>query len=448
MMARTRKRDDDSQCNSDATSLAALDASSLSATGSRSSLTFCSSTKAPKSRRKRPAKRRKKSLTEGFQAISLDKDKGVPQHILSASRGLGGFPFSNNNTKSFAFSSMKGSFSGTTSPLMFGSLSGFSSNFSNLNSKQQANRQSDKSGAGGDGDIYYDDDNSQLTSSSDEDENIGGASGMEDNFDDDDEEDEEDSLRKRLALMTDFEKAQRQVMLKLVFGKDHKDSLKPKTNGLCDKISSFSSPREVSSCVKFPPGLTVDPVTKSSAPLPPFATISTATKTIKIKATTTSTTTPSAVASTVPIPMIPTPLIPPPDDEKDKEDFKNPVDRKIEELLRRSLKNLREGSHPLCLSNSNSNEDNDSLHTPWKTQDDMVIDPQIYSRRVQQQQLRTPNKPMALDSSTESNSMLMTNTGESNPRPKTHSFRIKRSNSFSGGFDIPENTNVVMDMDE
>ena len=124
-------------------------------------------------------------------------------------------------------------------------------------------------------------------------------------------------------------------------------------------------------------------------------------------------------------------------------------------ILRRTLSPIPPGTlSPIPPSRRRSlrvprmDEDSDSLHTPWKTQDDMVIDPQIYSRQVQQQQLRTPNKPMALDSATESNNMLMTNTGESNPRRKTHPFRLKRSNSFSGGFDIPESTNVVMEMDE
>ncbi len=415
MMARTRKRDDDSLYNSDATSLAALDASSMSAAGSRSSLTFASSTKALKGEQRRPRKRRRKSLTDALQSISLDKDKGVPQQILSSKTG--DFPFS-NNTKSVAFATNGSSHEIFSCP----------PNFNNLNSRQQANRLIDRvsSGAEGNGDIFYDDDNSQLTSSSDEPDEA--EDGMEDDFDDDEEEDDDDSLRKRLAVMTDFEKAQRKVMLKLVFGKDHKESTNRKTKS---PVSS-SGPREVSSCVRIPSGLIVDPVQKpsslplSSASIAPFATISTTTK----AAITTFLSTPNAE-----------PVISPKDD-----DSKDPVDLKIEELLRRSLKNVKEGSHPLRLT---SEGDSDSfVSTPWKTQDDMAIDPQIYSPRMHTTttpRSRKANDFLTFDTTSTDAQMVKIQNNDSQPRNRP--FGRQRSNSLPGGLDMTDATTVAMDMD-
>lgn len=429
MMARTRKRDDDSQYNSDATSLAALDASSMSAAGSRSSLTFASSTKALK-KKPRPTKRRKKSLTDALQSISLDKDKGVPQQILSASK-CGGFPFS----KSVAFSTIvtTGNASGNASPLMFGTVTGVP-NFNALNSKQQASRQMDRatSGVDGDGDIYYDDDNSQLTTSSDEDENIVVVDGMEEGYhDDEDEDNDDDSLRKRLATMTDFEKAQRKIMLQLVFGKDHTDdSNKAKAGQKSNKLSSSPNSNARPS------------VRKAPAHRLPFSTISTTTETKRTKIET---------AMMAPIPLKATPLISDTDDEKAKNgDIKNPVDRKIEELLRRSLKNLREGSHPLRLSNSKNGNSDSSFSNPRKTQDDMAIDPQIYARQIQTQTLKTPreaNHSMALENDNRSDDTAMKTTHSSKSQPETPQFRIKRSNSLPGGLDMTNPTNVAMDMD-
>lgn len=441
-MARTRKRDDDSQCNSETTSLAALDASSMSATGSRS--TFASSTKARTGKQRRPSKRRRKSLTDALQSISLEKDKGVPQQILSSK--MGGFPFSNtsnNNNKSVAFSTIVESRNrdGSTSPLLFSSLSGVP-NHSNLNSKFKANRQIDResSGAEGDGDIYYDDDNSQLTSSSDDHDDSGVLDSMEDDDDDDDNyelEDDDDSLRKRLALMSDFEKAQRKVMLKLVFGKNHKDSVPRKT----ENISSFPGPREVSSCIQLPHGLVVDPVQASLSPMshpPPFSTIST---------TATATKTKRAAAPN------PTPVVPALEGQSDTtEPYKDPADRKIEELLQQSLKNLRDGSHPLQLPN---NEENDLFFTtPWKTQDDMSIDPQVYARRIQHKEQShmtnchtNTNHSMVLDTETGSNDPIMTKTRNSIPQAQIPPFGRKRGNSLPGGLDMTETTNVAMDMD-
>mmetsp|Transcript_2016 Transcript_2016/g.4731 ORF Transcript_2016/g.4731 Transcript_2016/m.4731 type:complete len:430 (-) Transcript_2016:475-1764(-) len=428
MMSRTRKRDDDSLYNSDATSLAALDASSMSAAGSRSSLTFASSTKALKGKQRRPAKRQRKSLTDALQSISLDKDKGVPEQISSIKTG--DFPFS-NNTKSVAFAT-NGSASGIFS---------IPQNYSNLNSKMQADRQIDRASSGADGDIYYDDDNSQLTtSSSSEPEEFAGKDGMLEEYEDEEEEDDDDSLRKRLAAMTDFEKAQRKVMLQLVFGKGHKESTKRITKA----ISSFSGPREVSSCVRIPSGLIVDPVQKPSprplslSPVPPFATISTTPK-------------PTTTKITAATPLTPTPAIPPKgDDDKDKnEESKDPVDRKIEDLLRRSLKNVREGSHPLRLPNNNN--DNDSfVSKPWKTQDDMAIDPQIYSPRIHTasgtKNSTQTNDSMALD--TVSSDTSMTKAQNSNAqRQNRRPFARQRSNSLPGGLDMTDTTTDAMDMD-
>ena len=143
-----------------------------------------------------------------------------------------------------------------------------------------------------------------------------------------------------------------------------------------------------------------------------------------------------------PIPLKAKPLISDTDDEKAKNgDLKNPVDRKIEELLRKSLKNLREGSHPLRLSNSKIDNSDSSFSNPRKTQDDMAIDPQIYSRK-------TPlngNHSMDLDNKIGLKDAATKTTQKNNlqiPR-----FRIKRSNSLPGGLDMTESTNVAMDMD-
>ena len=73
------------------------------------------------------------------------------------------------------------------------------------------------------------------------------------------------------------------------------------------------------------------------------------------------------------------------------EGYKDPVDRKIEELVRQSLRNLQNKIHPLQLPtldhhiDNNDDADDDVVDdvlkptTPWKTQDDMVIDPDINS---------------------------------------------------------------------
>ena len=148
-----------------------------------------------------------------------------------------------------------------------------------------------------------------------------------------------------------------------------------------------------------------------------------------------------------PIPLKATPLISNTDDEKAKsEDMNNPVDRKIEELLRKSLKNLREGSHPLRLSNPKNGNSDSSFSNPRKTQDDMAIDPQIYSRRMQTQALKT-NYSMALENNTKSHDTAMKTTNNSNSQLEIPQFRIIRSNSLPDGLDMTDPTNVAMDMD-
>jgi len=355
-MLRTRKRDDDSQynnsINSDATSLAALDASSMSATGSRSSLTFASSKKNGKHQHQRPRKRHRKSLTDALQSISLDKDRGVPEQILK------NFPFS----KSVTFTNATNTGGNCNSIPVFGASGTHNNlnNLNNLNSQQQLHRQLDREdGADGDGDIYFDDDdNSQLTSSTEGIE-AEGDEGMEDDYDDNnnDEEDDEDTQTKKISQMTDIEKAQREVMLSLVFGKDHRESKKTKGNV---------------TCVLAPPTL-ITPASFTLTSPPPFATIFTA---VENPTTKTSTTTQKAASITSTTTE---------QGDEDEDDYKDPADRKIEQLLRRSLENIREGSHPLQLPkpSTTKNEDDDLfVTTPWKTQDDMTIDPQIYSPRV------------------------------------------------------------------
>ena len=371
-MARTRKRDDDSQynnsINSDTTSLAALDASSMSATGSRSSLTFASSNN---NRKKRPRKRRRKSLTDALQSISLDKDKGVPEQILK----MGDFPFS-KACVAFTLAS------GNGTPILSGTFGGHDngtilSDNRALNSQQQLHRQLDRGNTDGDGDLYYDDDNSQLTSSS-----VEGEGGMEDDYEDEDEDndDEEDSQRKRLAQMTDLQRAQRNVMFELVFGKDYHESRK-KASG---------SDRELSACEARTPPVRIDPGRFS--PPPPFASISTRTRSKKATtapaghqrtATVANFTATAALTSAAANKMNGT---------KDRGGsgvsggYQDPADRKIEKLLRRSLKNIREGSHPLQLKSTPDDEDDGDLLSKWnsytKTQDDMMIDPEIYSPRT------------------------------------------------------------------
>lgn len=442
---RTRKRDDDSQynnsINSDATSLAALDASSICATGSRSSLSI-SSIKNYQGRRhnQRPRKRRRKSLTEALQSISLDKDRGVPAQICK----MGGkFPFSNSSgTKnssavSFTIAANTDDINGAN---VFGSDTSGVPN-STLNSRQQLERRLDRDtgGPSGDGDLYYDDDNSQLTSSTDGcDEVDGEDDGMEDDYDHDEEDDDEDSHTKKLALMTDFEKAQRKVMLELVFGSDHNDHKNSRKTAAFTTMEDLSfSDREVSSCARAPPPI---PISQSGAatslsPPPPFATISTTTRLV----------TESSIKKTT-------------ENNDDDSSCKDPADRKIKELLRRSLKNLKEGSHPLQFSKlgsaDNADDSNLFVTTPWKTQDDMAIDPQVYSPSMGEVK-KIPSDSMAIDA----NGSNITTTKESNngnsfpvaraqPQvpPIGHSVR-PRSNSLPGGLDMIGAANTAMEMD-
>jgi hypothetical protein len=444
-MARTRKRDDDSQYNSDATSLAALDASSMSATGSRSSLTFASSKNIGK---QRPKKRQRKSLTDALQSISLDKDKGVPEQILKmreypfSSRSVGftmdtdriATDGNNNNNNILINNNNNNSNNGTT---LFG---GATSMHSNLNSKQQLGRKIDReSGADGDGDVYYDDDddNSQLTSSTEEEHEIDG---MEDGYDDDDD-DEEDSQSKKLALMTDIEKAQRKVMLELVFGKDHQESRKPRVGN-----NALLSIHEVGPQIRVAPIL-IEPVIPAlpSSP-PPVATISTKMAT-------------KPITKTAVLPKATTVTTTEQDGDKndDHADYKDPADRKIEELLRLSLKNLREGTHPLRLP---KREDDDGLivtTTPWKTQDDMAIDSEIYSPRVQQRAtaaiLNRSHPPttaasMAVDGGSNFTTKSPNNSHFAAPVAaggQIRRFGRPRSNSLPGGLEMTDAT--AMDMD-
>jgi hypothetical protein len=443
VMGRTRKRDDDSHYNSDTTSLAALDASSMSATGSRSSLTFASSTKKKHGTRQRSRKRQRKSLTDALQSISLDKDRGVPESILK----MGDFPFS--NTRGVAFSTIaNGTTESINGSVLFGGVSSIPS-YSDLNSKQQSDRKLDRSGGGADedGDLYYDDDNSQLTSSTEENE---VDDGMDDDFnDDEDDEDDEDSQRKKLANMTDLEKAQRKVMLELVFGKDHRESRKSKGK----------------KTYAVPPIPIVDPVSlypvKSGSKLSPlpFATISTRVATAaKAKAGTA-----TATSKSKAVPKTATTTTKQ-QDEDSESDYKDPADRKIQELLRHSLKKLKEGSHPLQLPSLSKTDMDDEMMfatTPWKTQDDMTIDPQVYSPRMQQQRA-TSSKPDISTSSTDStmtlddggSNLLVSAKAPSSKAPTTGAqqqpaqarpFRRQRSNSLPGGLDMMDTT--AMDMD-
>jgi hypothetical protein len=503
MMARTRKRDDDSaQYNSDATSLAALDASSMSATGSRSSLTFASSNSknnntigngsgnGTNAQRRRPRKRQRKSLTDALQSISLDKDKGVPEQILKMQNQRLDFPFSSNSNirSSVGFTIDTNNPTGTDginncnnnsiintingTPFFGGAYTGMlHSNFNNLNSKQQLNRKIDRENgvAGGDGDVYYDDDNSQLTSSTEDEHEIDG---MEDEYDDSEEiDDEEDCQCKKLALMTDLEKAQRKVMLELVFGKDHQESRKVVGNTTTStdtkNNASSLSIREVGPPIRVVPPIRIEPVipafssSLSSSPPPPFATISTTTTTM---------------AATKPIITKPTAGVPKSTTEQDEDDCKDPADRKIEELLRLSLKNLREGTHPLRLPPKKENNDDDGLtinvSTPWKTQDDMAIDPEVYSPRVVANQNRS-HPPPPTTTTTTTATTLMSVDGDSNhlttkaaPNTNIHHLaaaapppvvsaggtqarqfgRRPRSNSLPGGLEMTDTT-TAMDMD-
>jgi len=490
MMARTRKRDDDSaQYNSDATSLAALDASSMSATGSRSSLTFASSNcknnntfgNGTKSQRRRPRKRQRKSLTDALQSISLDKDKGVPEQILKMQYQRLDFPFSSNSNirSSVGFTIDTNNTTATDginncnnnsninningTPFFGGSYTGMlHSNNNNLNSKQQLDSKIVRENgiAGEDGDVYYDDDNSQLTSSTEEEHEIDG---MED--DEEEIDDEEDSQSKKVALMTDLEKAQRKVMLELVFGKDHQESWNVGGNTTTNNNASSVSIREVGPPIRVVPPIRIEPVipafsssSLSSSPPPPFAT-----------STTTTMATPTT--TTKPIIAKPTAGVPKPTTEQDKDDCKDPADRKIEELLRLSLKNLREGTHPLRLPPKKGNDDDDGLtitvSTPWKTQDDMAIDPEIYSPRVAANQNRSHPPPITTTAPTsmavdgDSNNL----TTKSAPNTNTHHLaaaaapvvaaggmqarrfgRRPRSNSLPGDLEMTDTTNA-MDMD-
>jgi hypothetical protein len=59
------------------------------------------------------------------------------------------------------------------------------------------------------------------------------------------------------------------------------------------------------------------------------------------------------------------------------------VDRQIEDLLRKSLQNVKQGVHPLVVKPTtpltNTDNDDDDDVSIWQTQDDMAIDPRIYN---------------------------------------------------------------------
>ena len=58
---------------------------------------------------------------------------------------------------------------------------------------------------------------------------------------------------------------------------------------------------------------------------------------------------------------------------------KDPVQQKIEELMRQSLENIKKGTHPLQVKTNNGGDDDDDDDTPisvWN--DDMAVDPSVY----------------------------------------------------------------------
>jgi len=156
--------------------------------------------------------------------------------------------------------------------------------------------------------------------------------------------------------MTDLEKAQRKVMLELVLGKNHRESGNVSTNrggGVGGGGPTITIPTAMITLATTTTTTTTKPIVGAAGATPKVTTEDTTTTT--------------------------------------EEECKDPVDRKIEELLRQSLKNIQEGSHPFQMIPKLSNNDDDtdiddsnnvSVTTPWKTQDDMAIDPEIYSPRV------------------------------------------------------------------
>eukprot|EP00536_Pseudo-nitzschia_multiseries_P006883 jgi/Psemu1/324517/estExt_fgenesh1_pg.C_1530002 len=392
-MIRTRKRDDDSQYNnsitSDGTTSLQLDASSMSATGSRSSLTFASSCN--RRQPQRPRKRCRKTLSDALQSISLDRD--VPQQILDMNAKGNNKSNSNisniNNENEFLFrksSDGVGFVHATTTTTTTTTGSNPWAVRNHLNSQQRLDRRLDQHGnrqvaTGQDGDVYYDcDDNSQLTSSSDECVPLDDdqEDGMIDEDGEAEDEDDQDSEKNKERSMTELEKAQRKVMLELVFGKNHREARKA-ASARKALPPRATEPKPVQIAIAHAHALPDAAPHKVVLSMPPaLATVSTGTAVVAGGA---ATATATATGTTAPGDTTSNSVARSTDDESDS-DQRDPADRKIEDLLRRSLENIQKGSHPLALPrNDNDNDDSDAfVTTPRKTQDDMAIDPEIYSR--------------------------------------------------------------------
>jgi len=469
----------------------------MSAAGSRSSLTFASQQQHNQhpaaqahnqqshnqqaqannpQHAQRPRKRRRKTLSDALQSISLDRD--VPQQILKMKE----FPFCNNNNNNndkYGNTNPSGSMDSPNDNAWAFHLHNCSSNYNynNLNNyRQRLDRQLDLNlHDGGErqqqqqqhGNVYYDDDdNSQLTSSSDEvvneaiDVEVGvdgdgdGNGDVDDRIvmEDDEEnnsEDDSDSLppSKKESVTTEMEKAQRKVMLELVFGKNHRAARK--------SAVAAARKRECEDSRIVGAGATPQP---NRYP-PPLATVSTVTTTRVLFGapnTNTNISTSTSVPRTVSHGDGDNDNDNNDDDDDDDDRYKDPADRKIEQLLRQSLENLQKGSHPLAISSPSSS----STRT---TQDDTVIDPGIYSRSVGMSMttpmamaMETPCETppscmqMATDNGGSATIIAMAPTGQrfdsnsiSNSIPMTasttfefRSFPRQRSNSLPGGLDL------------
>jgi hypothetical protein len=127
----------------------------------------------------------------------------------------------------------------------------------------------------------------------------------------------------------------------------------------------------------------------------------------------------------------------------------DPVQQKIDELMRKSLDNVKKGAHPLQVSTTGGPADDDSDDTPFSNSwnDDMAIDPSIYhnpNRRDHQQQ-SSSNSMMMTDNDNDNN---IGGSAQAATSSSVMSFphlaplgqrQRKRSNSIS---------NVRMDMDD
>jgi hypothetical protein len=114
---------------------------------------------------------------------------------------------------------------------------------------------------------------------------------------------------------------------------------------------------------------------------------------------------------------------------------KDPVQQKIEELMRQSLENVKKGAHPLHVKTSKPDDDDDTPISVWN--DDMAVDPSVYHYRAGPSHGQGSSIMMTDDDGADGNNNGASGVAVSNTFYVPFRQR-KRSNSIS---------NATMDMD-